>query len=140
MLKPDIIGLGRIFADVIQLAFRTARSRLHLRRRAEPAGAQPQFQFPLTLADREHSERGVMHDRLADWLSLFSKKGRKQVIAVFGGIIRKRDAGDLGGCSHKISQTPKLITYRAGLDLAGPTGDERNAMARVPDVGLLTAP
>src|SRR6202030_3241832 len=81
-----------------------------------------------------------MHDRFADWLSLFSKKGREQIVTIFSGIVGERDVGDLGCHSHKVCQTAKLLADRTGLDLTGPARDERNAMTCIPDVGLLTAP
>src|SRR5437762_12923455 len=81
-----------------------------------------------------------MHDRFADWLSFFSNESGQQSMAVFGGIVCKRDTGDPGGSSHEVGQAAQLIADGAGLDLAGPARDERNAMACVPDVRLLTAP
>src|ERR1022692_3625626 len=81
-----------------------------------------------------------MHNRLSNRLLLLTEQGRQKVVAILCSGVGKLYLSDRGGCSHEVGQASELIANRARRNLPRPARDERNAMAGVPDIGLLATP
>src|SRR5207237_181071 len=127
----------RVLHQVVELSLRSARLRLLGVRHTEPARAEALAQFPVTLANREHSAVGMMHQRLATFPAAQHGQEALAVLASVGGYFR---ANHISAGRHQVVQADQLIADGAGLDLPGPANQQRNAMAGLPDIRLLPAP
>ena len=99
---------------------------------AESARAQSQFQFPVLLPDGKHPGIGVMHHSVPNGPMGAAKQGRKQIVAVFSGVVRQLEIDDVRRSGHQVGQAAELVAHRARLDLAGPARAKKECGGRRP--------
>ena len=75
-------------------------------------------------------------DRLA---ALLTQDRRKDIVTVLARVIRQLGADHRRTRCHQVGQADELIRLTPGLDVSGPAGEERDAMAAIPDVPLVPA-
>src|SRR4051812_49399401 len=82
----------------------------------------------------------MMHDSVADRLSLFSLQRGQQVEAVLSGVVGKLHAHNLSRRPHQVRETAQLIANRSGGNFSGPARQKRDTMSGVPDIGFFAFP
>ena len=79
-----------------------------------------------------------MYDTVAFCRAGFAEQ-RQHADAVLTGTVRQGLADDLGECGHQIREADQFATLAARSNHARPTGNAWDAMAAVPDIGLVAA-
>ena len=77
---------------------------------------------------------------LANRLGILLQKSRQEVETIIGRILWQVIAGHCRERGHQIGKASQFVTHAARPNAPWPTGDERDAMARLPDVSLFALP
>ena len=94
----------------------------------------------LILTEGEHSIPRIENQRFVERTPVGQpEEGRKDIAAVFGGMVRERRPGDCRARREEIDQGNRDRRHGPGLDLSRPSGDERNPMAAFPNSRLIPA-
>ena len=104
-----------------------------------PLAAFEEDEFPRPLADGQIAVRRLMDGRLADRALRGSQQVGQDADAVLGGVVGQLGADDFGAGGQQVVETDRVVADAAGLDLAGPAGEERLAVAAFVDARLAAA-
>ena len=73
------------------------------------------------------------------WIGGFVEQGWEEADAVFSGLSGQWLAGDFGEGGHEVDLADEAVVDAVGGDVAGPAGDEGDAMAAFVGIGFVAA-
>ncbi len=95
--------------------------------------------LPFFGADGEVAINGVVDDGFLEGVVDGAGEGGEDAERIFGGVGGEFFAVEVGHRGEEVAQAGEFVGVGAGGDFAGPADDEGDAVAAVPDVGLVAA-
>ena len=136
----EIFRFGGIGGEIVKLQLGEAgRAGGRVVGRGPAAGAGTEREFPRALADRKHALDRVVDDGFAPRGAVGAEERREEAHAILARIRREGGTENLGTGGEEIDVTDKLRVRGCGFDLSRPAGEERHAVAALPDVGFVAA-